>query len=115
MRKQTLSDFEHRDGIKALRLNKVKVKVKMKAQEYHCIGKGENILTSNSRMQIDISVIPAITPLLCCFHDLSRMLQSLRPRYVDIYETCRALPTTPFPLTPGYAPGFCSLIRRVPI
>jgi len=44
MKKQTLSDFEHRDGIKALRLNEVKVK----AQEYYCIGKAKIILTSNS-------------------------------------------------------------------
>ena len=37
MMKQTLSDFEHRDGIKALGLNEVTVK----QQEYQRIGKGE--------------------------------------------------------------------------
>jgi hypothetical protein len=63
MRKQTWSDFEHRDGIEAARLNEVKVK----AQEYQRIGQGEIILTSKSRMQIDISIIPTITPFTVLF------------------------------------------------
>lgn len=64
------------------------------------------ILTSKFRMQFDISIIPAITPLLCCFHDLSHMLQSHLRHSIFVSRYIQALhgsPTTLFSLTPRNA------------